>query len=651
MKTALNTIGLLLLFTLSSYAQTFHVNYDWDKEPKLTELNKEMAAEPSVGLLNLKVYDYFYDPTNNNYPAEILTIHVKTQVNSDEAIERNNRVYIPMGSAVKLIEAKARVIKKDGKIVNFNKDNIKSSSDLDEEGEFQFFAIDGVEKGSEIEYLYVVQKNPYFNGRSLSFQDNAWSLNNVFKVFAPSNLGFSFLSLNGFPEVEIDTNYTEVNAYSAKIDTLEPLYSEEFAAYRANLAGVVYKLENNGSKKNLVNYAEVAANYWSNSHPELSKSAKKTISKIISKELKIKGDEPELERVRKIESYIKTNYRTLDMAISSEIDDILTNKITTEFGVIKLFVAFFDLQGIKYELGLTSDRQDLKFRQDFEAHVFLQSAFMYLPNIDMYLKADDILYRVGILPAENTENYGLFMKNVVVGDFSTAVGKIKFIPALDADATVSTIDLSLDMNEDLTEPKIKLTREFTGYTAANLQPLYNLMDEENKTSISESMMKLPGESAEVVEYTVENIDEEDINVKPLKYVGTITYPDLIEKAGEKVLLKVGELIGPQVPLYQEKVRKLPVENDHNRAYVRTLKIELPKGYKAQNLDDLKFDIVGLDNTIGFTSTYELKGQTLIININEYYNQISYPLSDFEEYKKVINAAADFNKVVLVLVKM
>jgi hypothetical protein len=55
-------------------------------------------------------------------------------------------------------------------------------------------------------------------------------------------------------------------------------------------------------------------------------------------------------------------------------------------------------------------------------------------------------------------------------------------------------------------------------------------------------------------------------------------------------------------------------------------------------------------TMGFVSRYELAGNTLKIKIQEDYRNIAYPLEQYEVFKKVINAAADFNKVVLILDK-
>jgi hypothetical protein len=50
------------------------------------------------------------------------------------------------------------------------------------------------------------------------------------------------------------------------------------------------------------------------------------------------------------------------------------------------------------------------------------------------------------------------------------------------------------------------------------------------------------------------------------------------------------------------------------------------------------------------SSYAQNDNVVTISINETYSRINYPLSAFEDFKKVINASADFNKVVLILDK-
>ena len=53
---------------------------------------------------------------------------------------------------------------------------------------------------------------------------------------------------------------------------------------------------------------------------------------------------------------------------------------------------------------------------------------------------------------------------------------------------------------------------------------------------------------------------------------------------------------------------------------------------------------------GFYSSYTLNGNVLKIISKEFYSQENYPASDFEQFRAVINAAADFNKKTLVLTK-
>lgn len=50
------------------------------------------------------------------------------------------------------------------------------------------------------------------------------------------------------------------------------------------------------------------------------------------------------------------------------------------------------------------------------------------------------------------------------------------------------------------------------------------------------------------------------------------------------------------------------------------------------------------------SKYEKKGNEIIIENTEYYNVLNYPLENFEAYRAVINTAADFNKIVIILNK-
>ncbi len=96
---------------------------------------------------------------------------------------------------------------------------------------------------------------------------------------------------------------------------------------------------------------------------------------------------------------------------------------------------------------------------------------------------------------------------------------------------------------------------------------------------------------------------------------------------------------------------MPVENEFQRSYVRTIKVNIPEGYQISNLDDIKIDnsyIRKGKKALSFLSDYELKDNVLTIVANEYYRMNIVAASEYEEYRKVINTAADFNKITLIL---
>jgi hypothetical protein len=106
-------------------------------------------------------------------------------------------------------------------------------------------------------------------------------------------------------------------------------------------------------------------------------------------------------------------------------------------------------------------------------------------------------------------------------------------------------------------------------------------------------------------------------------------------------------------LYADKERTLPVDDDHTRRYERVIKVTLPKGARIENLGDLKFDrslVRDGQELLKFHSDYTLEGDVLTVTVVEFYKVCQLPISEFEAYRSVVNAAADFNKVTLVLAK-
>jgi hypothetical protein len=128
---------------------------------------------------------------------------------------------------------------------------------------------------------------------------------------------------------------------------------------------------------------------------------------------------------------------------------------------------------------------------------------------------------------------------------------------------------------------------------------------------------------------------------------------LVEKAGLNYSFDVGKVIGPQAEMYEDKQRMTDIENDNNHGYIRTLRVVVPEGYVVTNINDVVMDVFVERNatrTMQFKSSYVQEGNTYVITVHEFYNEIRVPKADYELFRKVINAAADFNKKHLVFEK-
>jgi hypothetical protein len=185
----------------------------------------------------------------------------------------------------------------------------------------------------------------------------------------------------------------------------------------------------------------------------------------------------------------------------------------------------------------------------------------------------------------------------------------------------------------------------------HIVPYYHLMTDQQKESMIDLIVKetAPGPTIKKWAGKVSvdgEVDQFDMDV-------SFASSHFIERAGARVLFKAGLLIGPQSELYRNDKRQVPIENSYNRAYERVIRVNIPAGYSVKNAADLNIDVVYKDSInipFSFVSSYTIEGQVLTLKINEYYKEIYAPLERYEDYRKVINAAADFNKIVLVLEK-
>ena len=653
----MNKYTLLLTLFLLQYTCTQaqeNIDYNWSKAQYDT-ISETYQKENEVVILERKIMEYYNDKTTNSF-NQLDIFHKKVQVNSDDAISTYNTLYLPAsGGNKELVAYKARVITKEGKVRELSNEAVKTAKDEESESEYKYLAFEGVELGSQLEFFFVVRNTANYTGSMYTYQSNVVKQRVEFKLIAPAHLWFAFKTFNEAPEVEKDTNELDFTVYTFLDENVSKLKPEPWGNYRVNLKRILYKIDANiaTGKRNLVKFGDASQNVFANTYNNVSKADKKTLAKII-KNAKISASDSEEDKIFKLEHYVKKNIAIVDASMP-ELYDITKSvglKYTNSIGMVRIMANAFKELDIPHEIVITCDREEIRFEEDFESYVYLDHYLFYFPNIKKYLDPNSMFYRLGIIPSEYTFNKGLFIKEVTVAGYTTGAGRVKYIEAPGKDNCYDKMIVTTTFSEDLTQNKITLYKEAFGFYATSFQPIFELVDPDQKKELQEALVKFLSENITIDKVEIENDNSESVGRKPLITRAEITSAAFIEKAGAKVLFKVGDLIGPQAELYTEEERKLPVENDYNRSYHRTIIVHIPDGYTVDNLDDINIEksIKEDDGSVSalFKSSYQKEGNKITVIAEEWYDKIDYPVEKFEDYRAVINAAADFNKVVWVI---
>lgn len=648
-------IGLLLSsYSFVLLANTFeYENYNWEEKRTMMRIASADEKEEALLLKDKRGIEYIYNA--QGAPECYKLIHKIIRVNTDQALESFNKVYISMQEVINIVDLKVRVITKEGKVIVLNKENIKEVENLENAGAYKIFAIEGAEKNCEIEYFYILHTAPSFYSREI-FQSSIIARNVDFELISPINLRFISKSYNGLPEaIAKDSTNTEKRYIGFSVKEIPALHKEEFSTYNANKMRINYKLDANGKTKLFRWSTEAQANYdrvyyWQN------QKALKPVEKML-KTIGITKTNTEEEKVIMIEHYIKNNILINDNVDKEGffIESILDKKVASKFGMLRLMAAALTKAGIKHQLVITSDRNEEKFDPTFEYLGFLDNYLIYIESLDQYIAPYEYAYRYPFFPHYWSNNYGMYLNPVTTGKKSIAVDIIKFIPASNYQLSYHNHYLDIRFQPDLEAVNIKYKTTMSGHTAVALQPYLRLLTDEKRKEIGESLVKSSAEDGKVSNLQILH-DEMNgqVPLLPLEINAEMVSSAVVEKAGAKYLLKVGELIGRQSELYQNTKRQQEVENSHNHGYLREITLNIPAGYKVSNLTDLHMEVFYEDKgerTMAFTSNYAIEGNKVKITVHEYYKNIIYPLSIFENFRKVINAAADFNKITLVLEKI
>lgn len=650
-KLLFNTIALLSATILFAQNYSFK-NYNWDEKITSTEIPENYKNQNEVILDKTIKIEIVVE---GNKAIQYYLLHEKTYINADDAIERNNKIYVPFYENETVVTNKVRVILKNGKIITLDKNDIKEEIDEEKQMKYNYFAINGLEKGAVIERILLLEEAPDLKGKTLFLQEEYPIANLNFELIFPSHLSFKTKSYNGLSEAKSDAeeDKEKTTLTISEKDIIGIADDEKFSNWNSKLKMFRYKLDENykSGAKNLNNYKEFSTNIYERFHPEYDKKELKDIAEFCKQ---IQKSTDLQEQIWNIENKIKKTI-TYDRYVDSKenISAILKAKQANQTDVLKLYIAILKNFEIENNIVLTSSRFKIPFDSDFESYENLNDILLYFPSIKKYLTPTEIDYRIPLYPDFLGNNNGLFIKEKIFSGIAMGIGEVKFIEIPGVDITHDEMDILIDFSKDIENPTITNKISFGGYTALNFQPIKDFVSAEQYKTILKSIAENYTIDTEYKTLNTKFDGTENIGKNPYILEVTFDGKELIQKAGENYLFSVGQIIGKQTELYQENKRTLPVEINYPHAYLRKIKILLPKGVTVKNLEKLNMDkktIIKDKTEAAFISTYTYSNNEINIENSEYYNIINYPIEKFEDYKAVINAAADFNKLVIILNK-
>jgi hypothetical protein len=622
--------------------------YEWDQQRGRFNLSADEEKLPELMLKSHVQYEYTFE---NDEFVMYSTHHKIVYVNSNEAIKKHNRIFISMNSTMALTTLKARAINRQGKAVYFDESNLKEIKQEESGNAYRIFAIEGVEVGSEVEYFFIRKMMAgVFNREFLQFDFPSKS--SSMKLSSPRHLKFDFKSYNGLPEVKQTSDSTR-NVYEVNATNLVALKEEPFAHPAANRQRIEYKLAYNvaRSRSRLYTWDDAARRFYENL-VSLNKDDRKAVEKFV-KNAKIDNSLSVATRIRKMENLVKTAININSEGGGDELlspESVLKNRVASKEGITKLYVSVFGHMGIKVYPVITCSRESLKFDADFDTWAYLDDYILYFPETKGFL-APYFPTRYPLVPGQFTSQKGLFMEPVQIGNVATAHAKVDEIPAADYLANQDNLDVDVLFDEGLESNTITQLRSFVGFNADYFSAFSVMLNEEKTKQMVEELIKQTAPDAQLETWSMRSVPKEDVDWFEMK--GEFKTSSLIEKAGPRVLFKVGLVIGPQTEMYSDQQRTMAIENDNNRNYDRVIRIHIPQGYTVKNVDQLRMNISFSNddkNPFLFRADYVMKGDVLELTISEFYKEIYCPLGRYEDFRKVINAAADFNKVTLILEK-
>ena len=630
-----NIVFIIILFTytISSYSQ-YYKDYSWKEEVDTVDVEADHMNESSVGVFEKTIVEFVSGKFSNTI-LKYETHHYQIKVLNDKGVSKHSNIVIPMNEVTNLKDIRVRIIDENGELSEFDNNTINELGDFESSVNFKNFHLAGVKTNSTIEVLYTLEKQYNIHGNKILQKSYSIKKSEFLLIPGPTQGIIKTYSIDSKVK---DTIINTHPAKTIKIVDIPAIIDEEYAAAIANRQRLSFQCPLPDDNMNQEDYWEnIVSNispimFPKNIHPKIFE---------ISSEVIQKNEINEYNIANKIDDYVKNNFTISenDNVSLNNIDYILENKTSNDFSIIQVYTQLLTAAGINYEIVITSNRYYNRFDSEFFDPNMLREFLIYFPKEKKYIAPNRLEYRIGEAPFDLLGNYGIYIDRLL--DFY-------FSEIIQSDKSYSKIkrNIKVEFERKLKKIVIDEYQEYSGHWATNNRSLLNFSDEEGLAAFKDYLTASGIENKKVINYEIINAElfQKNYNT-PFIINSKISTESLTTKIKNGYQVKIGNVIGMQSQLYEDIDRFHPIEITYPNQYDYRIVVKIPKGYSIEGLEGLVFNksyISLMGNKIcKFESNYEINENELVISIQEYYKTLRYQKNRYNEFRDVINSAADF----------
>ncbi len=640
------TYGLIGLWTLIVFNTTFaqeRLNIAWHDSPREMDVDDEEWSPYGAVFL----YNYVKSDHGKVGVQKVHTkfVHRRVRLFNEEALDAFNTLKIPYTDKYKVSNIKARSIHKDGTVTDVRKNTIEEA--MEEGVRFKLIAFENLDIGDDIEYSYE-WNFPDSEYEEVQLFTGLSALSSYFEVALDENMDIDLQAYNGV-DVFVDTTANRPILY-AEVKNLKEDDEEQFSFPTSYSPRLEYKVTYPGDK----DFQRTRS--WDDYNPmKINDILKSTlVDKGVKKLLRdIPLGSSEQKNIFETENYLKKTYN-IGPTEPDQIRSVRTLRTTQEWSENEfsaVLAALLYIQDIDFQIGFTTDRSEKVFDPTFVNSDNMEYMFFYFPKYKKYLMPTAVASRYSYIPSLLRGNQAILYSLNPKQNFN-----VHKIPALGSDQNYHNHDVKVMIDTKEEHVIVNSKQSMTGDTKANTLPYLILLNEETKDEFVASMVKFDESEDEMEKVMLRNNNWQSLyNNQPLIIETQVESEALMQKvADDEFLINVGAVIGRQAELPQrghERLYDIDMATPH--ALMRKIAVKIPEGFKAVNMEDLEIDkslVVDGQKLCYFKSSAKLEGNNIIIDIEESYEKDHMDKKYYEEFRDVINAAAEFNKLDILITK-